>query len=66
MIVNQMDKTTKSILQCFALYIIYGEGLLYMDKLMIRSCNGRWSFMNAFYNNLNTINLFPNRAGIFT
>ena len=45
---------------------IYGEGLLYMDELMTRSCQERGSFMNAFYNNLNTVNLFPNHAGIFT
>ena len=45
---------------------IYGEELLYMDELMTRSCQGRGSFMNAFYNNLNTANLFPNHAGIFT
>ena len=45
---------------------IYGEGLLYMDELMIRSCQGRGSFINTFYNNLNTVKLFPNHVGIFT
>ena len=45
---------------------IYGKGLLYMDKIMIRSCQGRGNFINAFYNNLNTVNLFPDHFGIFT
>ena len=42
----------------------YGEG--YMEGLIIRSCQGRGSFINAFSNNLNTVNLFPNPTGIFT
>ena len=45
---------------------IYGEGLLYMEELMIRSCQGRDNFRNAFSNNLNTVNLFSNHVEIFT
>ena len=32
------------------------------DQIMSR----RGSFMKALYNNLNTVNLFPNHTGIFT
>ena len=41
---------------------IYGEG--YMEGLMIRSCQGRGGFINAFSNILNTVNL--NHVEIFT
>ena len=44
---------------------IFEEGLLYMGGLMIKSCQGRQSFINAFSNNLNIVNLFPNLVGIF-
>ena len=27
---------------------------------------GRWSFINSFSNNLNTVNLVPNHVAIFT
>ena len=45
---------------------ICGEGLLYVEELMIRSCQGSGSFINAFSNDMNTVNLFPGRGGIFT
>ena len=44
----------------------YGEVLLYMRELIIRSCQVRGSFINAFSNNLNTVNLFANHVGMFT
>ena len=46
---------------------IYGEGLLYMEELMIRwRVEGGWSFINSFFNNLNTVNLLPNHVEIST
>ena len=45
---------------------ICGEGLLYVEELIIRSCQGSGSFINAFSNDMNTVNLFPGRGGIFT
>ena len=42
---------------------IYGEGLLYVEELMIRSCQGSGSFINAFSNNMNTVNLSPAVVG---
>ena len=51
---------------------IYGEGLSYMEELMIIPCPGRGHFLNIFPNNLNTVNmntvyLFPNNHDeIFT
>ena len=45
---------------------IYGKGLLHMMRLVIRSCQGRESFIKTFSNNLNTVNVFANHVGIFT
>ena len=45
---------------------IFEEGLLYIGGLMIKSCQRRWSFINAFSNNLNIVNLIPDCVGIFS
>ena len=42
------------------------EGVALHGGVLIRSCKGRGSFIKAFFNNLNTLNLFPNYVGIFT
>ena len=56
-------RTTKKLFMGGLLGKIYGDG--YIERLMIRSCQGRGSFINAFSNNLITANLFPNDVGIF-
>ena len=41
---------------------IFVEGLLYMGELMTKPCQWRQSFLNAFSDNLNIVNLFFNGA----
>ena len=43
-----------------------GGIVLHGGGVIIKSCKERKSFINAFFNNLNTVNLFPNNVGIFT
>ena len=59
--------SSRKVLRYFLLEQIY-EGAVLHGGLMIRSCQGLGSFTNAFFSNLNSVNLkiSPNRGGICT
>ena len=51
--------------KCFHGENLWG-GVVVHERTYDQIMSGEGGFINAFYNNLNTVNLFPNHVGIFT